>query len=291
MVRAEVRRLVLPSLVLSTPVRRSTFVRLHFHPTHLAILTPLLPIAIVDDPLSAVDAHVGRHLFDRVLGPEGLLKDKARILCTNAIPYVEQADEILFLRKGVILERSTYAKAIEGETDLSKLLHEFGKKGGDGGEGSSDDGSGSETAANSGDETAVEEPEQDEATLDAQDLELKLKQQKFAANMRKAIPVPVEEQKMETLKHLKRSTRPKEHREQGSVKWDVYKNYIRANGILGVRLSTFLFPFFLLDLLTLRFRADYPLPWLDRPSATPPHRQGRLAQALGDGQLSRGKQR
>jgi ATP-binding cassette subfamily C (CFTR/MRP) protein 1 len=197
----------------------------------------------LDDPLSAVDAHVARHLFDRVLGPEGLLKDKARLLCTNAIPFCEQADELIFLRKGVILERSTYAKAIEGETDLSKLLHEFGKK-----SDSNDDeagSEGSETAANSGDETVVE-PEQDEATLDAADLELKLKQQKFAANMKKAVPVPVEEQKRETLLHLKRSTRPQEHREQGSVKWAVYKQYIKANGYLGVRLSSLspsFFPF------------------------------------------------
>ena len=29
-----------------------------------------------DDPLSAVDSHVGKHIFDKVIGPEGLLKDK-----------------------------------------------------------------------------------------------------------------------------------------------------------------------------------------------------------------------
>lgn len=50
----------------------------------------------------------GRHLFDRVLGPNGLLASKARLLCTNAIPFVEQADELLFLRKGVIIERGEY---------------------------------------------------------------------------------------------------------------------------------------------------------------------------------------
>ena len=29
-----------------------------------------------DDPLSAVDSHVGKHIFDKVIGPEGLLKGK-----------------------------------------------------------------------------------------------------------------------------------------------------------------------------------------------------------------------
>ena len=37
-----------------------------------------LDIYILDDPLSAVDAHVGKHIFDKVLGPNGLLKGKVR---------------------------------------------------------------------------------------------------------------------------------------------------------------------------------------------------------------------
>ena len=33
-------------------------------------------IYMLDDPLSAVDAHVGKSLFDLVLGPKGMLKNK-----------------------------------------------------------------------------------------------------------------------------------------------------------------------------------------------------------------------
>jgi ABC-type multidrug transport system fused ATPase/permease subunit len=33
-------------------------------------------IYLLDDPLSAVDAHVGKQIFDEVIGPRGLLKDK-----------------------------------------------------------------------------------------------------------------------------------------------------------------------------------------------------------------------
>ncbi|POY70789.1 hypothetical protein BMF94_6201 [Rhodotorula taiwanensis] len=203
-------------------------------------------IYLLDDPLSAVDAHVGRHLYDRVIGPEGLLRDRARLLCTNAIPYVEQADEVIMLRRGVILERGTYSEAIQGDTELSRLLIEFGKSGGE-----EDDGNGSgsdETAVGDGpgderktgsdekDKEKAEEPEVDEATLNAEDLAIKLKLQQSQAVKKRAEPIPVAEQKLQTLRELKRSTRPKERREQGSVKWSVYKEYIKANGYIGATL-------------------------------------------------------
>jgi len=35
-------------------------------------------IYLLDDPLSAVDAHVAAHIFKRVIGPKGLLRDKVR---------------------------------------------------------------------------------------------------------------------------------------------------------------------------------------------------------------------
>lgn len=40
-------------------------------------------VLLLDDPLSAVDAHVGRHLFDRCIC--GLLKDKTRVLVTHQL--------------------------------------------------------------------------------------------------------------------------------------------------------------------------------------------------------------
>ena len=35
-------------------------------------------IYLMDDPLSAVDSHVGKHLFRNVVGNQGLLKHKVR---------------------------------------------------------------------------------------------------------------------------------------------------------------------------------------------------------------------
>ncbi len=40
-------------------------------------------IYLMDDPLSAVDAHVGKDIFDNVIGPNGLLKEKVFICLIN----------------------------------------------------------------------------------------------------------------------------------------------------------------------------------------------------------------
>lgn len=37
-------------------------------------------IYLLDDPLSAVDSHVGKHIFDEVIGPQGLLKKKVKLI-------------------------------------------------------------------------------------------------------------------------------------------------------------------------------------------------------------------
>lgn len=57
---------------------------------------------LFDDPLSAVDARVGRHIFDNVMGPNGMLADKTRILVTHQVQYLNQADLIIILKNGEI---------------------------------------------------------------------------------------------------------------------------------------------------------------------------------------------
>lgn len=70
-------------------------------------------IYLLDDPLSAVDSHVGKHIFDNVLGPNGLLAGKTRFLVTHGISYLPQTDIIFVISNGEITESGLYSKLLE----------------------------------------------------------------------------------------------------------------------------------------------------------------------------------
>lgn len=69
-------------------------------------------VYLLDDCLSAVDSHVGRHIIDNVLGPRGLLSSKTRILATNSIPVLIESDHICMLKDGEIAEKGTYRQLV-----------------------------------------------------------------------------------------------------------------------------------------------------------------------------------
>ena len=72
---------------------------LHFVSTYRSVYSNG-NLYFLDDPLSAVDSHVGKHIFEKVIGPDGLLKRKTRILCTNSVAYLAQMDQILVMKEG-----------------------------------------------------------------------------------------------------------------------------------------------------------------------------------------------
>ncbi|KAJ2408605.1 hypothetical protein GGI10_004818, partial [Coemansia sp. RSA 2530] len=60
-------------------------------------------VFILDDLLSAVDAHVERHLVEHVLVGNGLLADKTRILVTHAEHVVPLCDKVITIDHGDII--------------------------------------------------------------------------------------------------------------------------------------------------------------------------------------------
>ena len=71
-------------------------------------------IVLLDDPLSAVDAHVGKHIFDKVVNKNsGVLKSKTVIWVTNQVSYLPKVDQIIFIKDGQICESGNHASLME----------------------------------------------------------------------------------------------------------------------------------------------------------------------------------
>ncbi|KAK7026477.1 Canalicular multispecific organic anion transporter 1 [Halocaridina rubra] len=79
-------------------------------------------IMLLDDPLSAVDAHVGRHIFQNLIGPKGLMKGKTRVLVTHAIWVLPQVSEIFVIKDGMLVERGSYSQLLKQEGDFAHFL-------------------------------------------------------------------------------------------------------------------------------------------------------------------------
>ncbi|NXY09213.1 MRP6 protein, partial [Pteruthius melanotis] len=80
-------------------------------------------IYLLDDPLAALDAHVGLQVFERVLGPQGLLKDKIRVLVTHTMNILPQVDNIVFLVNGMISETGSYQELLQRNGAFAEFLH------------------------------------------------------------------------------------------------------------------------------------------------------------------------
>ncbi|CAB3247544.1 unnamed protein product [Arctia plantaginis] len=76
----------------------------------------------LDDPLSAVDSHVGKHLFNEVIGPNGVLRNKTRLWVTHNISYLAQTDLILVLRDGQIWEAGKYHELLDKKGAFADFL-------------------------------------------------------------------------------------------------------------------------------------------------------------------------
>nr|XP_027211385.1 canalicular multispecific organic anion transporter 2-like [Penaeus vannamei] len=79
-------------------------------------------IVLLDDPLSAVDAHVGRYIFDNVIGPQGILHDRTRLLVTHAVTFLPRVDEVVVMEGGRVVEKGSYAELVAKQGDFANFV-------------------------------------------------------------------------------------------------------------------------------------------------------------------------
>ncbi|XP_066513033.1 ATP-binding cassette sub-family C member 12-like [Hoplias malabaricus] len=80
-------------------------------------------IFLLDDPLSAVDAHVGKHIFEECI--KKVLRGKSVILVTHQLQYLEFCDEVLLLENGEINEAGTHRTLMKAKGRYAQLINNF----------------------------------------------------------------------------------------------------------------------------------------------------------------------
>ncbi|KAF2457048.1 multidrug resistance-associated protein 1 [Lineolata rhizophorae] len=207
-------------------------------------------IYLLDDVLSAVDQHVGRHLINHVLGSNGLLASKTRILATNSIPVLAEANYIVLLRGGRIAERGTYEQLMAMKGEIASLVRTHNNEDN---QTDSEAGRSSDSSPTS-DETATvyDSPNEDEDEEEAEAAQENLPQLAPIQSGRHAAPTTRKASSM-TLRRASsasfrgprgkmadeegaalKTRQTKEFSEQGKVKWNVYLEYAKTSNVIAV---------------------------------------------------------
>jgi ATP-binding cassette, subfamily C (CFTR/MRP), member 1 len=72
---------------------------------------------------------VGRHIFDKVIGPNGLLQTKARIFVTHSIQFLPETNTVFMLNEGKMAVMGQYKELIKDTSGpLFTLMKEYGKR-------------------------------------------------------------------------------------------------------------------------------------------------------------------
>jgi ATP-binding cassette subfamily C (CFTR/MRP) protein 10 len=75
---------------------------------------------LLDDPLSAVDTHVAKHIYDHCIN--GLLANKTRILSTHHLKFLLNADSVLVIDHNTIVRQGSAREIIPEYMQMFSLL-------------------------------------------------------------------------------------------------------------------------------------------------------------------------
>ncbi|KAG9061585.1 hypothetical protein KI688_007164 [Linnemannia hyalina] len=154
---------------------------------------------VMDDPLSAVDAHVGKRLWKDCVLKE--LRSQTRVIATHQLHILPDVDYVVCMKDGVIVEKGTFQELMrKDEGELKGTMTQYG---GVSESATKDQGQQDEETPSNGSSGVV--TDLDEQEQDAQGK--KIKSPKGATLM-------IEEE-----------------RESGAVGWMVYSHYFQIEGL------------------------------------------------------------
>eukprot|EP00270_Netrium_digitus_P011883 TRINITY_DN3802_c0_g3_i1.p1 TRINITY_DN3802_c0_g3~~TRINITY_DN3802_c0_g3_i1.p1 ORF type:complete len:1021 (-),score=283.23 TRINITY_DN3802_c0_g3_i1:236-2935(-) len=81
-------------------------------------------VVILDDPLSALDAHVAKQVFENCVC--GSLSAKTRIMVTNQLHFLPAVDWVVLMKGGKIVEQGTFDELLAKGKQFAELMESSG---------------------------------------------------------------------------------------------------------------------------------------------------------------------
>ncbi|XP_022822572.1 multidrug resistance-associated protein 4-like [Spodoptera litura] len=147
-------------------------------------------IYLLDDPLSAVDANVGRQLFEGCIN--GYLRGRTRILVTHQIHFLKAADYIVVLNEGRIENMGTFDELVSSGKEFSMMLAQL-----------------------------QEGKDKDAESVGSRSIEEKDKP---------ALKTMISVNEGEELQEFEAQKMKEEERQSGNLRWEVISAYFRSGG-------------------------------------------------------------
>ncbi|EPY82140.1 ATP-binding cassette sub-family C member 11 isoform 2 [Camelus ferus] len=156
---------------------------------------------LLDDPLSAVDVHVGKHIFEECI--KKTLRGKTVVLVTHQLQYLEFCDQIILLEDGKICEKGTHSELIQNQGQYAQLIRKM-------------------------------KAEATQGTL------LGVAKAAEESQVEGQAQTTCQEEPLNENAGLENQLTRKEKMEEGSLKWSVYHHYIQVAGGYLVSAMVFL---------------------------------------------------
>ncbi|XP_034881164.1 ATP-binding cassette sub-family C member 11 [Mirounga leonina] len=183
---------------------------------------------LLDDPLSAVDTHVGKHIFEECI--KKMLRGKTVILVTHQLQYLAFCDQIIFLEDGKICEKGIHNELIQKKGRYAELIQKMHGGG-----------------------TTQDKPQ--DTARPAEDPQVQGQAQTTS-----------QEEPLHENAVLENQLTKKEKMEEGSLGWSVYHHYIRASG--GYMVSAVVFFLMMVIIFLTTFNFWWLSHWLEQGSGT-----------------------
>ncbi|KAL3857797.1 hypothetical protein ACJMK2_012432 [Sinanodonta woodiana] len=82
-------------------------------------------VYLLDDPLSAVDAIVGKRIFDEVIGNTGLLRNKTRLFVTHDVHWLPLVDIIIVFANGKVTQIGSFEDLLTNGGEFAHILKSY----------------------------------------------------------------------------------------------------------------------------------------------------------------------